>query len=92
MLAALASLDRRYPDDFGLVPIRGYAEPHELILDLGTAFAALAEVTIELVLLGRRQLAVQITDEQFLVANHCGPLNALSTPASWSWRRTTVSP
>ena len=31
----IASLDRRYPDDFGLIPIRGYAAPHELILDLG---------------------------------------------------------
>jgi hypothetical protein len=31
----VASLDRRYPDDFRLLPIRGYAAPHELILDLG---------------------------------------------------------
>ncbi len=32
----IASLDRRYPDDFRLLPIRGYAAPHELILDLGS--------------------------------------------------------
>jgi hypothetical protein len=35
VLPALSSLDRRYPDDFTLSPIRGYAEPHELILDIG---------------------------------------------------------
>jgi len=35
VLSRLASIDRRYPDDFGLVPIRGYAAPHSLTLDLG---------------------------------------------------------
>ena len=35
VLAQLASLDRRYPDDFDLLPIRGYAAPHSLTLDLG---------------------------------------------------------
>jgi tetratricopeptide (TPR) repeat protein len=35
VLPQIASLDRRYPDDFGLLPIRGYAAAHELILDLG---------------------------------------------------------
>jgi hypothetical protein len=35
VLPQIASLDRRYPDDFGLLPIRGYAAPHELVLDLG---------------------------------------------------------
>jgi hypothetical protein len=35
VLPALSSLDRRYPDDFTLSPIRGYAAPHELILDIG---------------------------------------------------------
>lgn len=35
VLPAVAALDRRYPDDFGLLPIRGYAEAHELVLDLG---------------------------------------------------------
>ncbi len=35
VLARLAALDRRYPDDFGLLPIRGYAALHELTLDLG---------------------------------------------------------
>ena len=28
-------LDRRYPDDFRLLPVRGYAEEHALTLDLG---------------------------------------------------------
>ncbi len=36
VLASLAALDRRYPDDFALSPIRGYAEPHELVLDIGS--------------------------------------------------------
>lgn len=35
VLARVNSLDRRYPDDFKLLPIRGYAEPHTLTLDLG---------------------------------------------------------
>ncbi len=35
VLARVGSLDRRYPDDFKLLPIRGYAEPHTLTLDLG---------------------------------------------------------
>jgi hypothetical protein len=33
--ARIAALDREYPDDFRLLDIRGYAEPHELRLDLG---------------------------------------------------------
>ena len=35
VLPRLASFDRKYPDDFGLLPIRGYAAPHMLTLDLG---------------------------------------------------------
>jgi hypothetical protein len=37
VLARIAKLDRRYPDDFKLRPIRGYAAPHTLTLDLGLA-------------------------------------------------------
>ena len=33
--AAITALDRRYPDDFALLPIRGYAAAHALTLDLG---------------------------------------------------------
>jgi tetratricopeptide (TPR) repeat protein len=32
----IARLDRRYPDDFALASIRGYAAAHALTLDLGT--------------------------------------------------------
>jgi tetratricopeptide (TPR) repeat protein len=35
VLARVSRLDRQYPDDFKLLPIRGYAEPHALTLDLG---------------------------------------------------------
>jgi cytochrome c-type biogenesis protein CcmH/NrfG len=35
VLPSLSALDRRYAGDFGLLAIRGYAEPHELTLDLG---------------------------------------------------------
>ena len=35
VLSRIARLDREYPDDFKLQPIRGYAEKHELTLDLG---------------------------------------------------------
>lgn len=34
VLPQIAALDRRYPNDFPLLPIRGYAEPHFLTLDL----------------------------------------------------------
>jgi Tfp pilus assembly protein PilF len=33
--ALIADRDRRWPDDFGLENIRGYAKPHTLTLDLG---------------------------------------------------------
>ncbi len=35
VLALIASKDRRSPDDFGVLPIRGYAAPHALTIDLG---------------------------------------------------------
>jgi hypothetical protein len=35
VLPAIAALDRRYPDDFSTLPIRGYAAAHALELDLG---------------------------------------------------------
>ena len=35
VLARLTKLDRQYPDDFRVGPIRGYAEHHTLTLDLG---------------------------------------------------------
>jgi len=35
VLGRLKGVDRQYPDDFRLLPIRGYAEPHTLTLDLG---------------------------------------------------------
>ncbi|HEX8686562.1 MAG TPA: ASPIC/UnbV domain-containing protein, partial [Pyrinomonadaceae bacterium] len=35
VLGRVSRLDRQYPDDFKLLPIRGYAEPHTLTLDLG---------------------------------------------------------
>lgn len=31
----VAARDRRYPDDFELLPFKGYAEPHALTLELG---------------------------------------------------------
>lgn len=34
--ARIARLDRTYPDDFGLLPIRGFATPHFLTIDLGS--------------------------------------------------------
>jgi tetratricopeptide (TPR) repeat protein len=38
--AAIASLDRRYADDFTLAPLRGYAREHALTLDLGDSASA----------------------------------------------------
>jgi hypothetical protein len=35
VLPQVTALDRRYPDDFRRLPVRGYAEPHALELDLG---------------------------------------------------------
>jgi hypothetical protein len=35
VLPRLARLDRKYVDDFALLPVRGYAEEHTLTLDLG---------------------------------------------------------
>jgi len=37
VLPRIARLDRWYPDDFKLQPIRGYADKHELTLDLGAS-------------------------------------------------------
>jgi tetratricopeptide (TPR) repeat protein len=39
VLNSIARLDRTYPNDFALHPIRGYAEPHALTLDLGSVSA-----------------------------------------------------
>jgi tetratricopeptide (TPR) repeat protein len=36
VLPQIAAVDRQYPDDFRVLPIRGYAAPHELTLDLGS--------------------------------------------------------
>jgi tetratricopeptide (TPR) repeat protein len=35
VLERVARLDRKAPDDFRLLPVRGYAEPHTLTLELG---------------------------------------------------------
>lgn len=35
VLPQVSALDRRYPDDFRRLPVRGYAEAHALELDLG---------------------------------------------------------
>jgi tetratricopeptide (TPR) repeat protein len=35
VLDRITALDRRYPDDFGLERIRGYAQEHSLTMDLG---------------------------------------------------------
>jgi tetratricopeptide (TPR) repeat protein len=37
VLDRISAIDRRYPDDFHLAPIQGYAEEHSLTLDLGEA-------------------------------------------------------
>ena len=39
MTARVAATDRIYPDQFALEPIRGYAKPHALTLDLGPGIA-----------------------------------------------------
>ena len=35
VLPLLTKVDRTYPDDFKLLPYKGYAEEHDLVLDLG---------------------------------------------------------
>jgi len=40
VLSRIAHLDREYPDDFKRQPIRGYADKHELTLDLGSSASA----------------------------------------------------
>jgi tetratricopeptide (TPR) repeat protein len=40
VLSRITRLDREYPDDFRLQPIRGYADEHELTLKLDTGSAA----------------------------------------------------
>ena len=41
----VASLDRRYPDDFDLKPFRGYAGAHALTIDIGTRRSPLLILT-----------------------------------------------
>ncbi len=50
--AQIAKLDRRYLDDFALAPIRGYAAPHTLTLDLGRADHAAQQQRVLLLLTG----------------------------------------
>lgn len=40
VLPQLLKVDRKYPDGFKLLPYKGYAEEHELILDLGDVAAS----------------------------------------------------
>jgi hypothetical protein len=42
VLSRITQLDRQYPDDFRLLPIRGYAEEHTLTLDIATQAGQLA--------------------------------------------------
>jgi len=45
VLPLIAKVDRAYPDSFRLLPYKGYAEEHDLILDLGD-FSATANVNL----------------------------------------------
>jgi tetratricopeptide (TPR) repeat protein len=40
ILAAISTIDRKYPDAFKLLPFKGYAEEHSIILDLGDLSSA----------------------------------------------------
>ena len=46
VLSRIAHLDREYPDDFKLQPIRGYADEHELTLKLDTDVRARRNVLL----------------------------------------------
>jgi tetratricopeptide (TPR) repeat protein len=82
VLDRLARADRKYPDDFALVDIRGYAAEHELRLDLGDASGAVL-------------LATGWTDYAFsgdnVAAHHRGmqltPPSLDARTAAGSWRR-----
>jgi tetratricopeptide (TPR) repeat protein len=45
VLPLIAKVDRTYPDSFRLLPYKGYAEEHDLILDLGD-FSATSNVNL----------------------------------------------
>jgi hypothetical protein len=40
VLSPISKMDRRYPDDFALLPIRGYAGEHAITIDLGSRTGA----------------------------------------------------
>jgi hypothetical protein len=46
VLDRIAKLDRRYPDNFKLDRIRGYAETHTLTMDLGAGTAGVSPATL----------------------------------------------
>ena len=80
--ARLARIDRQYPDGFALDPIRGYAAPHTLTLDLGSDAA-----TSVLLMTGWTDYAFSSDN---VAASHSG--RALTVPklevqdASGAWR------
>ena len=86
VLARITRLDRQYPDDFHLLPIRGYADTHALVLDLPPAPAGGGAHGLQLVLTGWTDYAY--SSDNF--AAHQAGLTldppVLQVPAGDGWR------
>src|SRR5262249_53899613 len=86
VLAQIAALDRRYPDDFALLPIRGYAATHAVVLDVPPGPAGRGIDTRQLALTGWTDYAFSSDNFAARQAGLTLDPPVLQVPAGAGWR------